>query len=356
MYRRTLFLCGALGSMFMVPALARSDEQAAEAALEAKGLRKVGVYFVADEESEVGKKVRDLASLQRQLRDVHAELAKWEQRERQKNQLIVGYLQKRRQLRAQLARTSSVNVHNRIVTALNELGDRINLMQQDEQGKQALEEARAAANKVREQYVGQLLEARQLIDKLKKQYETLEADKSVGQAIEAYGKATDRTYRLGPSSSFLSYDRRLKKYESAVISEKIDLRRGSGNLWYVPVVFNDGHVQEMAIDTGASVIAMPWSVAKAAGMTPTEDDPTIHVSVADGRQVPAKEVTAKKVRVGKFTVEDVRCCVMPEEFHEAPCLLGLSFMGNFSFKIDTAEGKLIMSQIKESGSSGRQSR
>jgi len=358
MCRDSLVTCLTAGIVLFSPTPGRADKQNAEETFKAKGLRKVSTYFVLSEESEAGKAIRTLAPLQKQLRDAQRELAQWENRDKEKKRLIVTYLQKRRQLRAQLERTTSVSVHNRLVSTLNELGDRINLMQQDEEGKQALQEARGAANRVREEYIGRLLEARQLCDKVKKRYQELAEDDAVIRAIGEYNEASGKRYRLGPSSGFLSSDRRLKKYQAAVMSEKIDLRRGGGNLWYVPVVLNNGHVQEMAIDTGASLISIPWKVAEAAGMAPTENDPTIRVGVADGREVPAKQVLAKKVRVGKFIIEDVPCVVMPQELAESPCLLGLSFMGHFTFKIDSTEGKLLMSQVKtpDAGRRGRGSR
>ena len=78
-------------------------------------------------------------------------------------------------------------------------------------------------------------------------------------------------------------------------------------------------------------------------------------SMADGRTVKAKQVYASSVRLGKFTVEHVECAVMPADFPNAEPLLGLSFLKNFTFKIDNAGGKLVMSKIEQPEKGGSRS-
>jgi hypothetical protein len=69
--------------------------------------------------------------------------------------------------------------------------------------------------------------------------------------------------------------------------------------------------------------------------------------------VKCKRVYAKTVRVGKFTVEHVECGVMPADCPEAGALLGQSFLKHFTFRIDNANGKLIMAQVGPPGKGGR---
>ena len=66
----------------------------------------------------------------------------------------------------------------------------------------------------------------------------------------------------------------------------------------------------------------------------------------------AKRVVAETVRVGKFTAKNVECAVMPSGLPASTPLLGLSFFKNFSFKIDSGKGQLIMSQIDASETGG----
>ena len=321
----------------------------AKKALEKKGLRKLGSYFSLPGEVEVKRQLRQIESVRKKLRDSHRRLVAADGQVENKRKLTIGYLQQRRELRARLARASSAKVHNRLVTVLNELGDRIVLMQQDDSSEKAAKTARAAHETLQAEYVEKLLAVRKLYDRVARKYADLKAQSEVSKALEAFNKTVAKPCKLGPGLSYTGLGRKLKKIEDTILSEAIELRQGSGNLWFVPVVFNDGKVQQMAIDTGASIISLPWNVAAAVGMTPKPSDQKMQVSMADGRVITATRKMADKVRVGKFTVENVECAVMPQEMTQAAPLLGLSFFKHFTFKIDTANAKLVMSKVESLG-------
>ncbi len=329
------------------------EKDDAEALLKEKGLRRVGTYFSLPEETQIGKSIRATAPMKKQIRDAQQKAAVCEKMVADKKQLIIVYLQKRRECRMQMQRTTSVAAHNKLVSVMNELADRIVLMQESDKEEKALKEALATANQQSEAFVEELLKARKLYDQVKEKYADLAADSRVGQALEAYGKAADKTYKLGPTTSFAGNDRRLQKMEDIVLLESIDIRRGSSDLWFVPVTFGGKYTQTMAIDTGASIICLPWKMASDIGLLPTDKAPTLRMTLADGRTVEAKEMFADKVRVGKFTVENVRCAVMPREFTEAAPLLGQSFLQKFTYKINSVESKLVMSKVEADAGSSR---
>ncbi len=120
-------------------------------------------------------------------------------------------------------------------------------------------------------------------------------------------------------------------------------------------MFNGKHAQEIGDRYGASLVVLPAKTATAAGLTPSADDPTIQCQLADGSVVEAKLIRAASVRVGKFTIENVDCAIMPPHLVEASPLLGQSFFKHFSYKIDTERSKLVMSKVempeKETGRS-----
>jgi clan AA aspartic protease (TIGR02281 family) len=351
MRRRQFLLLTSFAVTLSLLSAAAAGEQSPEELLKGKGLRRLGNYFSLPEESELGKKLRAAESLSKQAFDAQQK-AEWAGRlVDHKKQLIVAYLQQRRQLRAQLPLARTIEQYNKIVLTLNELADRIALMQASEQEEQGFQQARAAATTILEQYVEQVLELRRLDEDVKKRYAELAADAEVTEAIQQYNQANSRKYRLGPSSLFVGNGNRLARLEKTVLSEAIKLRRGEGGLWYVTATFNGKFPQEIAIDTGASIIALPWETAQAVGLAPKEDDPAVQVRMADGRTLEAKRVVAETVRLGKFTAKDVECAVMPQGLAEVTPLLGLSFFRNFSFKIDSGKGQLIMSQLDTSESS-----
>ena len=241
----------------------------------------------------------------------------------------------------------SPEAHNRLVNVSNELADRMIILEKGDKEEKEAAAARSAAAAVSEQYIDLLLQLRKDYDEVEAKYRQLAGDAKVEQALEDLSKDSPKPFKLGPTASLAVLDRNLRKLESGVLSESIPLRRGAGNLWHVTVTFNGKHAQEMAIDTGASLISLPYGVAQKAGLTPSAQDPTMRASMADGRVVEAKRVVAASVRLGKFTVEQVECAVMPPEMGNAEPLLGLSFLKHFNFKIDTAGGKLVMAKIEQ---------
>jgi clan AA aspartic protease (TIGR02281 family) len=334
-------------------AVAAADEKTAEALLKSKGLRKLSYCFSLPEESELSRGLRTAASLRKRAFDAQEKVDEAQKAVDDKDNLILAYVQKHRELGAQLGFARSTEQRNRIVVAYNEMADRVELLRQSKQEEEALDQARAVANTATEEYTEHLLELRRLHDDAHDRYQSLAADAAVVAAIEEYNKSTSRTCRLGPGPTFASNGRRLELLEKTVLSEAIELRRGLGGLWYVTAVFNGKGTLEIAIDTGASVIALSWENAQALGLTPGTDAPSMKIQVADGRVLEAKRVVAETVRVGKFTAKNVECTVMPPGLPGAGPLLGLSFLRNFSFKIDSAKGLLIMSQLDSSETPNR---
>ena len=329
-----------------------ADPGSPEELLAGKGLRRLSDCFSLAGESEVSDKLREAESLKKKAFDAQQKVGESQQIVDEKKRLMLAYVQKSRELGAQLQFARNVDQHNQIVTALNELDARVLIMRQSDQEEKALDQAWAAAAETREQYAERLLELRRLYGEVGRQYEALAADPAVSQAIQRHSETVSKTYRLGPTILFARMASKLERLEKTVLSEEISLRRGEGSLWYVSAVFNGKFTQEMAIDTGASVIALSWQTAQAVGLAPSDDAPSVLVEVADGRVVEAKRVVAETVRVGKFTAKNVECAVMPSGLPASTPLLGLSFFKNFSFKIDSGKGQLIMSQIDASETGG----
>ncbi len=327
-------------------------EPSPEEVLRANGLRKLNQYFVLADESQVNSKFRELDLLHRKVADAQQKASAAEKKVEDKKKLIIASIQQQRELNAALATTTSLKLHNKLVLMHNELVDRVSLLERSDAEEKAAAAARAAVAVVSEQYIEGLLKARAQLDQADEQYTALADDAKVRQAIEDFNKGRPSAVKLGPTPAFALLDRKLKKLESGVLSETIAMQRGDGNLWHVTVSLNGKHAQEMAVDTGASVIALPYQVAEAAGMTPSATDPTVRVSLADGHVISAKRVFAASVRLGKFTVEHVECAVMPADLTQAQPLLGLSFFKHFTYKIDSAKGKLAISQIEQAEKGG----
>ena len=57
-------------------------------------------------------------------------------------------------------------------------------------------------------------------------------------------------------------------------------------------------------------------------------------------------MTLDSVRVGKFTVKDVRCAVLPAGLTQAPPLLGGSFLRHFSYRHNPGGGKVTFWKVQ----------
>jgi clan AA aspartic protease (TIGR02281 family) len=188
-----------------------------------------------------------------------------------------------------------------------------------------------------------------LAEKIKQKYDDLSDDASAKAAVEKLSKAIGKSYSLKESPSLLATLKSLKRLEDSVLSEQIDLRTDGSDLFTVSVMLNGKYVKELCLDSGSSLISLPYKMAREVGLNPDKSEDEIIVVLADGRRIKAKRMTLSKVRVGKFEVDNVICAVMPEDLTEAAALLGMSFLGNFNFKIDTENKKLTMTKIEGSG-------
>ena len=194
------------------------------------------------------------------------------------------------------------------------------------------------------------MKLRKQYDEIDEKYDQLTADAKVQKALEAVSK-DGAEFKVGPGPSFAALDRSLKKLESKVLSETITLHEDEGkDIWTASVVLN-GHPMELMVDTGAYSICLPYKTAVDAGLAPSGNAPTIQCRLADGHIVECKQVYVQTVRLGKFTVENVECGVMPADCPDAASALGQSFLRHFTYKIDSVKGKLTMTQIE--GDKGR---
>ena len=121
--------------------------------LESKGLRKSGQYFVLADEAALRKKLRELEPLRRKVFDAQKKADAADKVVDQKKHLINQCLQQRHDLEVQLNGVQNVAVHNRLVNAINELGDRIEILEKALKEDKVPKTLRAAATEIAEHYV-----------------------------------------------------------------------------------------------------------------------------------------------------------------------------------------------------------
>ena len=105
----------------------------------------------------------------------------------------------------------------------------------------------------------------------------------------------------------------------------------------------------MVLDSGASIVSLPYNLAMQCQIEVKPSDPNIVLELADGSRIGGKLVTLDTVRVGKFVVENVECAVLGPEAYRAGPLLGMSFLEHFVFEINAQEGTLSMAKVEADG-------
>jgi len=122
-------------------------------------------------------------------------------------------------------------------------------------------------------------------------------------------------------------------------------RAGTGML--VNVRLNNAVTAPFLLDTGASDVLIPQSVADRLGLQIGPDTRTKRYSTANG-MVEHSVVMLRSVSLGKASVENVPASVSPSM---GVGLLGLSFFNHFTYNIDAAAGvvTLTRNRLAESG-------
>jgi len=137
---------------------------------------------------------------------------------------------------------------------------------------------------------------------------------------------------------------------SSVSASSAEVRRGRtsvsveayGNSYVAKVELNDSVRGKFVVDTGASSTIITPKIAQRLGIGEDAGAP-IPVRVADGRVVEGRFLYLDEIRVGRASVYDAEVIVL-EYFGNTGFdgLLGMSFLGHFTFKIDHDASKLFL--------------
>jgi clan AA aspartic protease (TIGR02281 family) len=313
--------------------------------LEAKGLRKQGTAYLLAEEIELTRLAKEVPALQRAVFDAAKGSAQAEQLEAARKEEIDQCTQQQALVASQLSAAASVQEHNKLVVQNNALMARLKQLHEGTDIQKNLDETRQRTASTREAFVENVLKMRGVADQLQADYDALQADSEVAKALAELTSKDGKKMTLGPAPSFKRNIAALKKLEGTVLSESIKLRR-EGKTYYANVVVGNKPPREFIVDTGATTVTLPWRLAEELNLTPSESSPKVRGTLADGRVVEARRVIAKKMRVGKFSAENVECDVFPADLGETPPLLGMSFLGNYTFRLNAQAATMTMTKVE----------
>ncbi|MCP4247346.1 MAG: hypothetical protein GY778_09890 [bacterium] len=343
---RTDLRCLVVVAMIALSAAAtRGDEKSAGAALRDRGLRKSGLYWILPGEKELGDRFQTFGRRDRGLSEARKRRDAADAKIKEAQRRLPKLYAQRIRLNRQLRQAGTVRENNELVAQINELTDKIILITDTLDRAEHDNPARTALAQLEREYLAELHDLRRLVNETETRYAALDADGIVRTALDELVGATGRGFKLGPRTFFHQKVRDLERLESAVKTETVELQR-QGNVFLVNVLLNGQHDQAMVLDTGAGIVLIPSTLAAKIGLDPGEDDPVIHLMVADGRMVEGRRMLLESVAVGGAEASDVACAVLPPGAEDLHPLLGGTFLRHFVYQIDPQAGTVTFTRLE----------
>ncbi len=117
----------------------------------------------------------------------------------------------------------------------------------------------------------------------------------------------------------------------------------------VEVLLNKKVKASLLLDTGASTILLSNEIARRLKIkTDSTEKDNVMVQLANGEKIEAKYVVLDSVEIEDVEAKNVGAVILSEdvEIQAHDGLLGMSFLNNFNFEIDTVNKKLILRKKK----------
>lgn len=318
----------------------------ADKILEEIGLKRSGKTFTSKNTAEVTRGLSGLARERRKLKLVHQEWKKASDQAANIRNAIKQLTIQDGELNIQLARVSGdATANNRVVGLINAGRAKIKLLQGDEEkSKEFVAQRRKELGDAESKYAETILAIRKDFNAARTAVDEALKGKNAEIAIQVMHANFETPADVSAKSILLPLEKRLERVEQEVFSEAIALDVEPSGSMYVDVVVGTTTTR-MVVDSGASLISLPMKTAVQLGIQIPIDARTIRLVMADGRSIGAKAVTLPRVRVGQFEAENVAAAVLDETAIEAEPLLGMSYLGNFKFEIDSNEKTLKMLRV-----------
>jgi clan AA aspartic protease (TIGR02281 family) len=316
-------------------------EPSPDEVLTSKGLTKVGTQYLLEADAKLQEKLRVVRQAQKQIETNRKKRASIEIDIARANDSIKQWNAQYRDLNARLTDSLSAVRHNQIVGQINVLV--ANEKEADKFREDRMKELKTIVDP-NDDFVTNVFDLASKMEETAAQYETLGEDPAVKAALATLNLKAPPKVRLGPSAQFTAELKPMLKLRDSMNSAVIKCDMSSG-LAEVPVSLNGKASQNMIVDSGASAISIGAAAAERAGLKPSNDDPEVDITIANGAKTKGRIMTLKSVRVGQFTVENVKCIVLPKSQKDAPNLLGGTFLRNFVYRMDLATGELHLTQM-----------
>ena len=234
-------------------------------------------------------------------------------------------------------RNSLVQEQRRLSSLIN------NLANQRGQFRELKQQFNGEVARLRETYMEAVSDLRKSVDEITAKYAELSDKEEVTKALKDLSITLKSKQKLGPSKDLTSAISWLAKLEGSVQTETVELHREHG-VDHVDVMLNGKKLVRMVFDTGAGLTTLSAELASQLALRPTGR--MVQCETADGTKVMAKEMVIRTASVGRLTVKDVICVVMPKDKEDVSPLLGRSFLDRFDLKYTQGSGRLVLTKVE----------
>ena len=268
---------------------------------------------------EIRNKKKDFAKIQVEKQKIRAKITGME---KELSELYDKYEELNNKLKT--IPSNNVDAYNIIVADINLLGPKIKKLRDEMERNLELEES---ANAKISDYVTKI---NTFVSNFQERYEQLERQGFKQDEEYFYKKMREEAAKLG------GYFKR----------DEVNFS-GSRNEVIVYATLNGKVGAALVVDTGASMVVISQRIADKLGIDTKTIKRKITVKLADGSMAEATPIVLDSVKVGNSKVTNVFAAVTQRPV--APGidgLLGMTFLNNFSIKIDTNSNKLVLEQLK----------
>lgn len=240
-----------------------------------------------------------------------------------------------------------IDMYNAALTRRDSLSQQVN------DQEKANDDAQTRLGQVtdsRAEYVNLIMDVATQAESVAKTYTALSQDRQLAQAIAAANTTASPPVKLGPSPTFSADLDFLRSAVKEVVDSPIPVRgKPDEDALYVQAVINGTVKVDMIWDSGADDVALSADTARQLGIRFTDQDPTLEVGTAGSDTIKVHEAMLDSIRLGGFTVRNVRCIVLPDNSSgHVDDLLGDTFQTHFVSRMDQRSHELQLTPMDSS--------
>ncbi len=260
---------------------APSASSPAEETLTSKGLTRIGIIYELDDDAHLQAGLRTMYSLKAKIEDNTRKRQTVDNAIANAEQKITQLNEQERQLGDKIAQTphNQLNYNDMVVT-LNNIQSNIR------DGYKYIDDRKKDRAKIvdpTDDFISATQDRAAKMEAASKQYAVLANDPAVTGALAQINQSAVPKVKLGPSAAFTKALSGVRRERDAINSSVIQCDTTNG-VAMVDVMFNDSVTEKAIVDSGASSVSVPASLAHKLGLKPSKEDTPVQCASPTARR------------------------------------------------------------------------